>query len=293
MVLGNDKLIYLDKLTSRAAEIEKLLSYEEVLVDSKLMGALQKELAEISPLVKKYKMLKQLESHKLDRNEEYESLTSSILDDLTNKDKSSQAVIVLFQQKSRLADDLKNAYKKVCEIENLICIENSQGLKISGENALKLFENESGLHKSLDGDVTIVVFQEPESYEQFKEEDIRFDIFHSSGAGGQNINKVATAVRATHTKTNISTVCQDERTQSQNKQKAVENLRQKYEKEMQNRHKQEIDKLKKIHKSDRIVRSYNYKTNTIKDAKSNISISLSDFFNKELVNILKSNTTRS
>jgi len=293
MILNDEKLRYLEKLSSRAVEIAQLLSFEEVLVDSRLTGALQKELSEISPLVKKYNRLKQLESQKLERQEEYESLVSSILDELTDKDKSFQTVIVSIQPQNTLSDNLKLAYKRVCEMEDLSCTDESLGLKIAGKSALKLFESENGLHKCSEGDVTVVVFQEPALYESFKEEDIRFDIFHSSGAGGQNINKVATAVRATHTKTNISTVCQDERTQSQNKQKAIENLRQKYEKEMQKKYKQEIDRQKKHNKCDRIVRAYNYKTNTIKDAKSNISISLSDFFNKELVNILKSNMTRS
>ena len=60
--------------------------------------------------------------------------------------------------------------------------------------------------------------------ETINDNDLKIDVFHSSGAGGQNINKVETAVRVTHIPTGITVTCQDERSQLKNKKRAVETI---------------------------------------------------------------------
>lgn len=98
-----------------------------------------------------------------------------------------------------------------------------------GEGALSLILPLCGSHKILTAGnrnewLCVAATVAPDE-EEISEDDIKIDVFHSHGAGGQNINKVETAVRATYIPTGLSVVCQDERSQLKNKKRAIENLK--------------------------------------------------------------------
>ncbi|TRZ64558.1 MAG: PCRF domain-containing protein, partial [Spirochaetia bacterium] len=89
-------------------------------------------------------------------------------------------------------------------------------------------------------------FKEPEDKESFKisEDDLRIEFSRSSGPGGQNVNKVETAVRIVHLPTNLSAASQSERSQSQNREKAMNLLKAKLLKLMEENEIKEINNLK-------------------------------------------------
>src|SRR4030066_387456 len=107
-------------------------------------------------------------------------------------------------------------------------------------------------------------------------EDIKVDVFHSGGAGGQNVNKVATAIRMTHLPTGMVVVCQDERSQLQNKVKALSVLRtrlldikrRKQEEAITSQRRSQVGTGARAEK----IRTYNYPQDRISDHRINTTL---------------------
>ena len=100
-------------------------------------------------------------------------------------------------------------------------------------------------------------------------DDLRIDVFHAGGHGGQNVNKVATAIRIVHNPTGIVVTCQDERSQYKNKPRALNFLRARlYEQEQQRQEKEIIQSRRtQVGTGDRAekIRTYNFPQDRITD----------------------------
>src|SRR3989344_9514165 len=133
----------------------------------------------------------------------------------------------------------------------------SVSVEIKGDNVYDTLKNESGVHrlvrispysaKKLRHTSFAMVEFLPEIVIvnlKFNPNDLKFDVFRSSGPGGQNVNKLETAVRVTHLPTGTSVAVQSERSQAQNKERALQMLYSKLVQRMEAEKASQISELK-------------------------------------------------
>ena len=141
-------------------------------------------------------------------------------------------------------------------------------------------QTESGgrIHTST---ATVIVMPEEENVEiEVKPEDIKVDVYRSGGAGGQSVNTTDSAVRMTHLPTGIVVTCQNERSQLQNKEKALQILKSKIYEEQKRKQEEEsgIERRSKIGTGDRSekIRTYNYPQNRVTDHRIGLTLNKLD-----------------
>ncbi len=161
--------------------------------------------------------------------------------------------------------------------------------QVKGKGAFSKLKYESGVHRvqrvpatESSGRIhtstaTVAVLAEVEDVDvEIPESDMKIDVFRSSGAGGQNVQKNATAIRITHLPTGMVVAVQDERSQLQNKLRAMSILRARlYEiEEEKRRSTQDADRRSQVGTGERSekIRTYNYPQNRVTDHRINVSI---------------------
>ena len=282
-------------------------SIEDIVAQYKEYEAAVKSIEETKPMLNDEEMAslvkEELEQLRAQRDRLLQEIKFSLLpkDPADNKD-----VIVEIragaggEEAALFAADLFRMYAHYAQTEGWdvdVISSNETGIggfkeiifEIKGKGAYSRLKYERGVHRVQRVPVTeaggrihtstatVAVLPKAEEIEvDIDPDDLRIDTFRSQGAGGQHVNKVATAVRITHTPTGIVASCQDERSQLRNKTKAMAVLRARLLDRERQRQYQEVTQARRAQvgtgeRSEKI-RTYNFPQGRVSDHRINLTL---------------------
>jgi len=279
-----EKIQEVEEVERRIDEDRRIVETEE---DHEIVGLAREELKELE---EKYEVLKEELKLLLVPKDEADDKNAIVeIRAGTGGDEASLFAKDLFRMYTRYAED------KGWNIEMLNSHPTDIGgykevsFLVKGEGVYGRLKFESGVHRVQripvtesggrihTSTATVAVLPEIEEFEiDIDENEVKMEFYNASGPGGQNVNKVATAVRLTHIPTGIVVTCQDERSQFQNRVRAFSILRAKlYQMEKEKREREiSLKRKSQIGTGERSekIRTYNFPQNRVSDHRINLTL---------------------
>ena len=298
----------LGALKDKYNDLEVKISDPDVIANQEQWQKLMKEHADLSPVVKKYdeyvKAIDDINGAKeIIANETDEDLRSLAKEELSDLEKNLEVIIdelkILLLPKD--PNDDKNV---IVEIRGGAGGYKEVVFMITGKGAYSRLKFESGVHRVQrvpetesqgrihTSTVTVAVLPEAEDVEvNLDVNDVRVDVFRSSGNGGQSVNTTDSAVRLTHIPTGIVISMQDEKSQLKNKEKAFKILKAKlYDMELEKAQKEMASQRKsQVGTGDRAerIRTYNYPQGRVSDHRIGLNLyKLETFLNGDMDEVI-------
>ena len=286
-----------EKNAERYATLSRMIVAPEIIADNRYWRKLVAERESLSEVVTLRERLATLDKDKNaclrqladEKNEEMKKLLTEELAVLSDKEQEtcrdlSRLLLTKDGDEKAVLELVPNG-NKASEYCKILCAclaahadtheitvqekrqKNATLLYLAGAGAYTLAQEETGIHKFILGETAYTVtatalVPHNDSPVELPEKDLRIDLFHSGGAGGQNINKVETAIRITHLPTGIVVTCQDERSQLMNKRRALETLKKKIAHLQEKKQTEAEDALRKK-AAAAVVCTYYMNTNTV------------------------------